>query len=118
MKPTMTRRILATTAAVLTAGGALIAGNTATANPNGEYVAFGDSFVANPGATDEANGTGRPGAVCPVSPPTSATTSPTSWTCSCTTTCNGTVAYVPTTPKTLAGYVETIQNGHVSGSTA
>ena len=32
------------------AGGALIAGNTATANPDGEYVAFGDSFVANPGA--------------------------------------------------------------------
>ena len=119
MKPTMTRRILATTAAVLTAGTALIAGNAATANPNGEYVAFGDSFVANPGATDEANGTGRPGAVCPVS----------------TTnvghnvahqldmqlhdyTCNGTVAYVPTTPKTLAGYVETaIQNGHVNVNT-
>ena len=31
MKPTTTRRILATTAAVLTAGTALIAGNTATA---------------------------------------------------------------------------------------
>ncbi|WP_295629108.1 GDSL-type esterase/lipase family protein [uncultured Corynebacterium sp.] len=115
----MTRRILATTAAVLTAGSALIAGNAASANPNGEYVAFGDSFVANPGATDEANGTGRLGAVCPVS----------------TTnvghnvaaqlemqlhdyTCNGTVAYVPTTPKTLGGYVETaIQNGHVNGNT-
>ena len=67
MKFSMSRRILATTAAVITAGGALIAGNTVNANPNGEYVAFGDSFVANPGATDEANGTGRPGAVCPVS---------------------------------------------------
>lgn len=120
MTSTTTRRILATAAAVITAGGALLAGHAATANPGGGYVAFGDSFVANPGATDQANGTGSIGANgCPVS----------------TTnvghnvaqrlnlelrdySCNGTVAYVPTTPKQLSGYVEqAIQNGDVNHGT-
>ncbi|MDK8768577.1 GDSL-type esterase/lipase family protein [Corynebacterium freneyi] len=119
MKPTTTRRTLTAAAAALTAGAALLPGTTAAANPNGEYVAFGDSFVANPGATDEANGTGRPGHVCPVS--TTNVGHNVAAQLDMTLhdyTCNGTVAYVPTTPKQLGGYVDTaINNGHVNHNT-
>lgn len=119
MKPTMTRRILATTVAALTAGGALLAGHAANANPGGGYVALGDSFVANPGATDEANGTGRPGKVCPVSATNVGHNVAERLGLQLHDySCNGTVAYVPTTPKSLAGFAEqAIANGDVNHDT-
>lgn len=118
MKLSFSRRVVAAAAAVLTSAAAVLTvSGVAQAQP-GNYVAFGDSFPANPGFTDEQNDTGRPGYVCPVSE-----TNVGHQVAQRTGlelrdyTCNGTVVYMPT-PKALNIYVDqAIERGSLDHNT-
>lgn len=66
MASSLIRRVAAATAAACTIAAGVIGGTVADADPAGNYVAFGDSFAANPGPQDPAPVMGRGG--CPQSP--------------------------------------------------
>lgn len=105
MKNNVVRRAAASTAAASALAASLLTGGVANALPAGNYVAFGDSFAANPGQQDPAV-PGRGG--CPISVSNIGThvaqqTGLELHDYSC----NGTTAYVPTQPqKSLMGQVD------------
>ncbi len=64
MKNNVVRRAAASAAAASALAASLLTGGVANALPTGNYVAFGDSFAANPGQSDPAvPGSGG----CPIS---------------------------------------------------
>ncbi|MEJ6019956.1 GDSL-type esterase/lipase family protein [Corynebacterium sp. H113] len=106
MKKTMSRRVAAITAAAATAATTVLTGGIANALPTGNYVAFGDSFPANPGPEDNTtwgSWTGCPQGNTNVSRQVGSKAGLEIRDF----TCNGTTAYVPTDPvKSLNAQVD------------
>ncbi len=117
MKLKFTRRIAAITAAAATVAAAVLTGGGATALPSGNYVAFGDSFPANPGNSDpsEIGAGGCPQSVSNVSRKVAHKTGLLLHDYSC----NGSVVYMPNDPiKMLNSQVDrAIANGHLNHET-
>lgn len=105
MKNNVVRRAAASTAAASALAATLLTGGVANALPTGNYVAFGDSFAANPGQSDPAV-PGRGGCPISVSNIGSHVARQTGLELH-DYSCNGTTAYVPNQPqKTLMGQVD------------
>lgn len=120
MKKNTVRRTLAMVAASAMAVGASVMGAATASAALGKYVAFGDSFPANPGMTDAANGWERIGAGgCPQSAQNvghhvawQTGLELHDWSC------NGTVSYMPNTPeRTLLTQIDNASaSGHLQGA--
>ena len=105
MKNNVVRRAAASAAAASALAASLLTGGVANALPTGTYVAFGDSFAANPGQSDPAV-PGRGGCPISVSNIGSHVARETGLELH-DYSCNGTTAFMPTQPqKSLMGQVD------------